>query len=213
MGLRDFLRERLSNLLPPPRLDSSASTLPSHRAYQSISNITVADEQAFLKQQVMSHLNFLRAFDAEMHESILRLHEPEDGIPVSRQVEQLIELKGRMSTVLAMTSMQIFKRTPIPVVEAKLALELGAASGELGQILGRIGDLHKVLDEMPLNQIIKNHGNETRKAQLREKFCESLSKLVMINIYGKKALLDLYPDERKTIAEIRRDFKNNAHGY
>lgn len=216
MGLRDFLRERLSHLLTAPRLQPSVAALPTssliNHPYHAISKITAADEQAFLQQQVMSQLHFLRVFDAEIRNAILRLHEPTLGISAPEQVHQLMELKGRMTTVLSMTSIHIFgqakHKTPAPVVQAKVALKLGAISGELEQILGRIDDLHKVLSEIPLDSIIHNQGNENRKAQLNEKFCAGLVKLVLFNIYGKKALVDLYPEKRKTIDEIRRDFKN-----
>ncbi|AXH59594.1 hypothetical protein [Pseudomonas amygdali] len=193
-------------------------------------NVSAADEQAYLKQQVLSQLSFMRAFDAEIRQSILRLHEPQDGMLMPAQIDQLIKMKGRLTTVLAMTSVQIFgqakDKTTAPVVEAKLALELGAVSGEMEQILGRIGDLHKVLSEMPLEAIrlrLANKGPQAGvlwlgdhlkvqgygKGMLYERYLEGVTKLVMFNIYGKSALLDLYPEKRKTIEEIRHDFKHH----
>lgn len=210
MGLRDFLRKRISHLVSSPR--PGHISLPVQQSYDKILRVSAADEQAFLQQQVMSQLHFLRAFDAEMRSAILCLHEPAQGIPATEQVNQLFEMKGRMTTVLSMTSIHIFgqakNKTPAPVAQAKVALKLGAISGELEQILGRIDDLHKVLSDIPLDSLSQNHGNDNRKAQLNTKFCEGVVKLVLFNIYGKKALMDVYPENRKTIDEIRRDFKN-----
>lgn len=232
MGLRDFLRERFSHLLSTPRLEQSLAaspdSFPAPRPYDELLNVSAANEQAYLKQQVLSQLRFMRAFDAEIRQSILRLHEPQDGMLMPAQIDQLIKMKGRLATVLAMTSVQIFSqaksKTPTPVVEAKIALELGAVSGEMEQILGRITDLHKVLSEMPLEVIrtrLSSKGTQSGvlwvgdyvqvpghgKGKLYERFLDGLTKLVMFNVYGKGALLDLYPEKRKTIEEIRHDFK------
>jgi len=222
MSLRDFLKTSFSQLLSAPR--------PSIQSHEDLLKIDAADEREYLKQQVTDQLTFLRAFDAEMRQTIDRLHEPEEGKLIPSQVNQLIKVRGRMKTVLAMTSVQIFSQaknqTPQPVVQAKLALELGAASGEMEQILKRIGDLHAVLADMPLDTVSRKIGNPNNggsgvlwlgdhvnvqghgKGQLYDQYREGLTKLVMLNAYGKAHLLDLYPEPRKTLDQIRHDFKH-----
>jgi len=225
MSLRDFLKSSISQWLPASR--------PAQNTYHELLKIDAADEHAYLKRQVTEQLAFLRAFDAEMRESIGRLHEPEDGKLIPAQINQLMTLRARMTTVLAMSSVQLLgaarHKTPHPVVIAKLALDLGAASGEMEQILSRIKDLNEVLREMPLDVIQNKLGSPGTEAgviwlgdvvdvpgygkgQLYEKFREGLIKLVLFNAYGKRNLADVYPEPRKTLDEMRRDFKNAPIG-
>lgn len=207
MSLRDLVRKHLGAVMSQTQRPTGNPKPSAPENHQLLLEVSQADEMGYLREQITQHLSLVKTFDAELRQNIARLHEPPPDSPIERsQVDLIKSLKSRCGIMLSMAGYEDGHRHPAKthyqLQDAIKAMELESAKGEADNLLKGIKELYDVLASTPLE-------NVTTNPVRADGYRKCLAKLILTNLYGKDALLDLYPENRRTFEQIKQDFKNS----